>query len=553
MLACEENPVATAPGAWRPAEPDNRLVLLVFARSSPDQPDDGSLLGLPLGVLTLAGELLRAGYEARILDQNVTPRVRRELAGLPRPLFVGISCNGGEQIRGGMEVAREVERRWPGVPKIWGGWGPTLIPEVYAHPTSAPLVDALVQGRGDVAVVEIADALAAGRNLAGIRGATWRDADGLVHVEPANPRDVPSSQELLPYHLVDWDAYMTREGIVNYLTSWGCPHRCAFCSIPVAARGFHPTDNDRVVEHLRVLKAKGIRRVVFYDDNFFTSGRRVVALAQRMIDADLRLVWHSNGRLDQISRLTDAELALVRRSGCTYLNIGLETGDQEVSDSIAKDIVVQDVFTIADRCREADIGLTINCIVGLPGESPEAQVRSFEALAEISRRQPKFFVYCYLYVPSPGTPLWHQHVRDGILDPPRTLRDMLRFGRYLSDVSGYYAPPSRRVFRLPQARAQAISWYFNLGHVAPVRPGPLAALARLRAAWCRFRYDRRLFRATWDWRVAYLSSQAAIRARWARKALLRWLPEGLLRPFARRRPERVSRSHFSNLFGPQLP
>ena len=238
----------------------SRTIVLLYPRAEPDWPDPRKLQGLPLAVLTIARPLVAAGYDVRIVDENVTPRPLDELRRLPRPLYVGISCLGGHPIRSGLRLARAAGRLWPGVPRVWGGWNPTLLPHLYEDARVADRVDVVVRGRGERQALAIARRLEAGRDLDGIAGVSWRDAEGRVRRGPEPQLDDPSEAGPLPYDRIeDLSPYVTRHGALNYISSYGCPHRCSFCGIPVVTRTFRPTPTASVVGELRALRARVLR------------------------------------------------------------------------------------------------------------------------------------------------------------------------------------------------------------------------------------------------------------------------------------------------------
>jgi anaerobic magnesium-protoporphyrin IX monomethyl ester cyclase len=516
----------------------NRSIVLLYPRAEPDLPDPEKLLGLPLAALTVARPLVRAGYDVRIVDQNVTPRVIDELARLERPLFVGLSVIGGHTITSAKGLAREVGKLWPGVPRVWGGWSPTLLPELYADPSSAPWVDAFVSGRGEAAALEIARRMEAGLELSGIPGVSWRDAAGELHLAQPAAFDDPSHAGPLPYHLIrDPSLYILKRGMVNYVSSYGCPHRCEFCGIPAYTRTFVPLPNAVVLEELALLRAQGLREVLFLDDNFFTSKPRVLGLARGLVAAGLDLAWHSNGRIDQVLALSLEELGSLARSGCRSINVGYETGDQLVADGVKKDIVVDEVYELARRLHAAGIRLSLNFMVGLPGETPEGLVRSLETLKRIHALQPDLDVCWYMFAPAPKTPLWTRLIEQGVLQRPRTLRDQEELQPLYLEHPWLYESPPRRVLREWRAKHKAIVWYFWFAYVPP--RAPLAVLRPLYAClqrWCRLRYERRWFRLRADWLVALGCRRLSERFRWGRAALLR---TRLARDWAARRATRA--------------
>ena len=81
---------------------------------------------VPLQLLHVAGALQRAGYRVRIVDMRLQDHRTYPIGD---PVFVGITCMSGPQIRYGLEFARRVRAERPGCPIVWGGVHPTLLPE----------------------------------------------------------------------------------------------------------------------------------------------------------------------------------------------------------------------------------------------------------------------------------------------------------------------------------------------------------------------------------------------------------------------------------------
>ncbi|MCZ7584697.1 MAG: hypothetical protein M5R36_15920 [Deltaproteobacteria bacterium] len=118
----------------------------------------------------------------------------------------------------------------PGVPLIWGGVHPSLLPlETAAH----PLVDFVVWGEGEPALVDLLDALRHEREPKGLGAVTFMDAHGEMHHGPPRPF-MRLDETLIPdYDLVDIGDYITTQTLgvrdLAVTTSRGCPSRCSFC------------------------------------------------------------------------------------------------------------------------------------------------------------------------------------------------------------------------------------------------------------------------------------------------------------------------------------
>lgn len=510
---------------------EKRAVVLVFPRCEPDWPDPGKRLGFPLAILTLARSLVAAGFAVRLIDENVIARFDREYALHERPLFVGISCLGGGQIEAALGVARAVRQRHGDVPIVWGGWNPTLLPALYEDVALRGLVDVVVRGRAEARAAELARRFADGRELSGIPGISYwqQDASGGVGTlvrEPDGPLEETPTVGALPWRLVEHrDRYLWRNGVANYVSTYGCPHRCTFCGIPVGTPTFRATANEHVVEHMIELRDLGARTIVFYDDNFFTSKPRVLDLAKRLVAADVGVRWYSNGRVDQISRFRGDELEVLASSGCAGFNVGYETGEQSVADRARKDLDVASMPELASRLHQAGIHLSINFMVGLPGETPESLARSLETLFDLHARHPSIEVCWYMFMPSPGTEAWRELVIDGKLTEPRSLAEHARLQYLYLEHPWFYVSPPDDVFREWRAKHKAVAFWFHCGWASAP---PRTLLGRTMRRLARWRFTKRRFAWPIDWWCAFAWNRvrtslriAAARRRWARNELPR--------------------------------
>ncbi|MHC5062822.1 MAG: B12-binding domain-containing radical SAM protein [Planctomycetota bacterium] len=520
----------------------SRSIVLLYPRFEPDFPDPYKRTGPPLAPLTVARPLVKAGYKVEIIDENATPRAIDRMRACETPLYVGISCLGGNTVKTGRRMANWARRLWPDVPIIWGGWSPTLMPHIFEDPGASKWADIIVRGRGEAQALEIAKRLESGESLEGIPGVSWREGKGQMKSNKDAPFDDPTHAELLPYNLLDSnEPYTTKYGITSYISSYGCPHRCHFCGIPIGTRTFKPTANDHVTNHLLHFKQMGMKEIIFFDDNFFTIKERVVDMAQRMIDANVDLKWHCNGRIDQILRLDEEEMAIVAKSGWKSVNVGYETNDQEVADSVSKDYHTDDIYKLAHLLSKHGVGLSVNFMVGLPGETPESLVGSLESLKQIHAIQPDMVVSWYIFMPSPGTPLWHDLVKQGLMKHHQTFNEHAAFDTIFMEHPWYFWGPPSSMWQEWRRKHQAIVWYFWMAYAAPVPSNPVTRwMFHKMRDWCRFRYEKRLFRLRLDWRIAYHYHWLEVHTRWFFKGLSRIRPFwDIYRAFRKLRPVKV--------------
>src|ERR1700686_5226827 len=114
----------------------------------------------PLGILSLATPLMRAGYKVVLIDSTITPNFKkRVIEELDDALCLVISLVTGPMIREVVEIGRESKRLYPALPVVLGGWHPSLLPD---QTLAAPYVDVVVKGQGEDAFLEVVERTRAG-------------------------------------------------------------------------------------------------------------------------------------------------------------------------------------------------------------------------------------------------------------------------------------------------------------------------------------------------------------------------------------------------------
>src|SRR3989442_12526374 len=192
-------------------------------------PYSGPPLGAPLCLLSLASPLLEAGFRVSLIDGAVESDFERVIAReIDEALCLGISILAGPMIGSATKISHTVRRIRPGLPIVFGGWHPSLLPDQTLTPD---FVDVVVRGQGELTLVEIAERLAEGKSLEGVRGASFKKGGEIVQ---NSERPVENINHLPPpaFRLVDFDAYERVRGRreVGYATSVGCPYACNYCT-----------------------------------------------------------------------------------------------------------------------------------------------------------------------------------------------------------------------------------------------------------------------------------------------------------------------------------
>ncbi len=379
---------------------------------------------VPLQLLHVAGALQRSGYRARIFDMRLEDY--RGFA-IGDPLFVGVTCMSGQQIRYGLEFAARVRAERPGCPIVWGGVHPTLLPEQAAV---SELVDVVVRGEGELIVADLADRLAAGESLAAVNGLTYKSAAPgatVTSTPAAGVVDLDAIPIELPYDLLQLDRYPTLQaGRFHVQTSRGCPHRCGFCyNSTFNRRRWRGKSAPRVVDEIEwvLRRFPQVKIIDPVDDNFFVSKTRVEDICHEILRRGLKFSWRANCRFDYLATYDEEFVRLVERAGCVELDFGGESGSGRMQELVSKDVTADEILRSVENLHKwaPSIDPFASWLCGLPGETYDDMLQTFDLMDKMAAVNPRTQHYgIFLYTPFPS-PLLETFAAE--FRPPQSLEE----------------------------------------------------------------------------------------------------------------------------------
>jgi radical SAM superfamily enzyme YgiQ (UPF0313 family) len=436
----------------------------------------------PLALLHLAAPLVERGYDVHIVDSAVSEDPCSEvLAHCEGALCFGVSMVTGPMITQGVQVARLVRERFPGLPIVAGGWHPSILPE---QTLRSPYVDAVVKGQGEVTFLEMVERYGRGeRDLTGINGSIFKRGGEIVWNADRGYSDI-NALPRRPFHLVDFEAYARKcNGTrwILYCTSHGCPWDCSYCSnASVYGRNWKPLLPETAVREMADLTRRYRLGVIdIIDDNYLVRRDRALEIAERLVREDLGIAYYMQTRTDQVDRLSDAELETMARSGLRRVFFGLESGSVKVMRSVNKRLDLETAYRTAARFRRVGIRPSFNLIFGLPAEEEEDLRETMAVVDRIGRANPDADFFTNIFSPYPGSPIWPLAVSRGVREP-QSLEEWAEFYPKVQVLPWLQGSKHARIQRL----RDYIRLGYTAGQIVVDRGGGLRGLARraLRAA-----------------------------------------------------------------------
>jgi anaerobic magnesium-protoporphyrin IX monomethyl ester cyclase len=445
---------------------------------------------LPLGLLSVASPLDRAGWRVRIVEEYGNQHWRDDLlqALSDECLCFGVTSMTGPQILHAVRACRLVRERWPRLPIVWGGIHGSLLPE---ETLRSGWADVVVVGEGEETLPHLVATLANGGALAEVAGIAYLEGGNFRRNAPRPYVDL-NRQAPLSYHLVNMDHYRRRlfgMDHVSFNSSRGCTFRCSFCWDPVLhGRRWRAMDPDTVLEQLkRVIRDYGIRGFLFTDDHFFIDLDRARGILEGIVRSNLGIsISKLQIRADTICKMDEDFLKLLVRARVRRFTVGVESGNQQLLDAMHKEITLDQVIEANRRLLPHPIVPVYLFMMGLPGETPAQFAESVALAVRLTDENPHAVKTFNIYTPFPGTEMYQAALRAG-LAPPSRLEDWAGFNwRNIPPHAPWVHPETRRL-------AEGLDFplmFLGKGHfVTPYKKtNPVAvALSRLYYPLARYR------------------------------------------------------------------
>ena len=262
----------------------------------------------------------------------------------------------------------------------------------------------------DFTVKEVAE----GRDLAGIKGLSYRNADGrIVHNEE---RAILHNMDELPFVTPVYKRDLTIENYfggyllhpyMSFYTGRGCKSRCTFCLWPqtVGGHAYRVRSVGHVIDELKWAKQAfpEVREFFFDDDTLTDNLPRVEELAREI--GKLGITWSCNAK-GNVPRST---LKILKDNGLRLFVVGYESGNQQILHNIKKGMLVDVARRFSKDCRELGITIHGTFILGLPGETKETIEETIRFANEVNPHT----IQVSLAAPYPGTFLYKQATENG--------------------------------------------------------------------------------------------------------------------------------------------
>jgi radical SAM superfamily enzyme YgiQ (UPF0313 family) len=345
---------------------------------------------VPLGLLYVMASV-PAHHETRLWDlcfEDDPERtiIRRLSEFAPDLVAVGMrniqnnDYSGGEANLAYYRDILNTVREHTAAPIVVGGGGFSVMPGALMEHLRP---DFGISGEGEAGFARLLEVLESGNGgLETIPNLHYFGEDGLVSVPSAGTfQDL----DVLPRPdrgLVD-PRYYAVSGTDAIQTKRGCPMRCTYCTYPqIEGRTVRARDPEQVVDELFAAKKAHaeVRHFFIVDSVFNVQPEHARAVCRTMIARGVDVSWTCYASPVGFDR----ELAdLMVEAGCAGIEVGSDSGSDEVLDRLQKGFGVAQIVDLHQHCSAAGLPDCHSFILGTPGETLEDVRRTLDFCKEL--------------------------------------------------------------------------------------------------------------------------------------------------------------------------
>ncbi|MFH1415712.1 MAG: radical SAM protein [Elusimicrobiota bacterium] len=338
------------------------------------------------------------------------------------PAIVGLSVS-STHMQTAKHITSEIKKQIDCI-VVWGGIHAIIAPDECIR-----YADIVCTGEGEYPMLELADKVKEGKPISGIKN-LWIKKD--TEIEKNRMRPLVQDLDTLPFpDFIDRDNKILidrgKSGKDNYIisasqknvypimTSRGCMYRCAYCCNSIIREryeGLGPylrrRSVDNVISELKaVLRERPVHTIRFWDDVFTYDKKWVDEFCEKYpVEVGMPFNCYAHP-----AKTAKEILTKLRNAGLKWVNIGIQSGSEEVSRDIFSRQQYND--NILEHVRFiAQLGITIcyDLILENPYESDTDQQNTVELLLSL----PKYYrVHLYSLCWFPKTPLTERALEEG--------------------------------------------------------------------------------------------------------------------------------------------
>ncbi len=369
----------------------------------------------PIGLDYIASSVRKAGIDVEIVDLCLSDEPLKMLEGYfaaHNPQLVGISFRNTDDcfwpsarwfVPDLAETISKI-RNMTDAQIVIGGVGFSIFARRIVEYTGA---DFGIHGDGEQAIVSLAGELQQSRWFERVDGLIWRSNGDIYSNRPSWPKplSLPTNRDQ-----IDNLAYFEKGGQCGLETKRGCNRGCIYCADHLSkGTSIRLRGPSEVADEAQSLMAQGVEVLHLCDAEFNIPRKHAYAVCEEFIRRSIgkSLSWYTYMAVVPF----DAELAKVmRKAGCIGINFTGDSASPSMLRAYNQPHNQDDLALVVRLCRDNDIKVMIDLLLGGPGETPETVSKTVDFIKQIAPDCAGASLGIRVY---PGTPMANIMANEG--------------------------------------------------------------------------------------------------------------------------------------------
>ena len=279
-------------------------------------------------------------------------------------------------------------------------------------------IDIVARFEYDFTLKDLAEAIENGKKIENVGGISYKENGEIIH----NQNKFTSSEDLdeIPFvskvykeHLNVKDYFLNHAlyPMVQIFTGRGCPNMCTFCSWPetLMGRKYRVRSVENVIDEFEYIAEKipEVKEIFIEDDTFTINKKRLRAFCELLKGRKLDINWGCQSRAD----LDYETMKAMKEGGCRLLDVGYESGNDEILRNIKKGITVSHLREFTKKAKKAKFKILADFVIGFPGETKETAEQTIRFIKEVKPD----LLQVAVATPIPGTEFYDYVKEKGFL------------------------------------------------------------------------------------------------------------------------------------------
>lgn len=385
-----------------------------------------------LGVAYIGAAARKAGHSVDIIDMCGEDITHAEVVkgkyiayGMPfsrlkerlkQSDVIGFTCSFSQDWVFHRELIQYVHSLSPKSTLVAGGEHITALPEYCLEDCHE--LDVCIVGEGEETIVRLLKALEKKGDLSKVKGIAYR-RNGNFHQTPRAKRIKDIDKIPAPaWDLIPMENYLSRSlsyhiargRTIPMLATRGCPYRCSFCSntnmwgVPWIAR-----NPKRVVDEMEFyVHHYGAENFLFSDLTVVVRKEFIVDLCNEILKRKIKVTLQFP--MLRTESVDGDVLKLMYRAGCRDVDFAIESGSDEVLNSVNKKNDPKKISSLVRSGLDLGMNHCVNIILGLPKEGLEDFWKSYVLVMKLALAGLQEVIVCP-FVPYPGSKLFEEFLK----------------------------------------------------------------------------------------------------------------------------------------------